>query len=176
MVVHSMLRRIAGMKGGCVRILVVDDHFAVGEALGLALSTRHTVVDVLFNGHDLLPRLAQSAVDAILLDTTLPDCNLRKMIRVVRREYPGTLILAMSIHDDHGDWPDLHRSGAHGVVSKTRPLIDVLVLLEVLEARRVPCADEEEEILNPALTSRQIDVLERIAADRLRKKWPLTSA
>jgi two-component system nitrate/nitrite response regulator NarL len=156
-----------------MRVIVVDDHLAVAEAFALALARRHTVVEVLCDGEALLPWLQLHEVDAILVDTTLPHCDIRELIRHVRRTYPSITVIAMSIHDDHGDWPNLHRWGAHGVVSKTRPLFDVRLTLEILRARGSPFDDRQQEVLHPALTTRQIDVLSAIASDKLHKEIAL---
>lgn len=153
-----------------MRLVILDDHLAFGEALALALSATHSVVDVLFGGDALIPWLSLHKVDAILLDTTLPHCNVQDLIRQVRRRYPGTIVVAMSIHDDHGDWPSLHRFGAHGVVSKTRSLFDIRLTLEVLGIRGIPFHDCQEDLLRPALTPRQVDVLVAVASDLFHKE------
>ena len=155
---------------GIVRLIIVDDHLAFAEALALALAPTHDVVEILDNGDALLLWLADNEVQAVLLDTTLPHCNVHDTIRQIRRRYPSTLVVAMSIHDDHSDWPGLHRFGAHGVVSKTRNLYDLRVTLDILATRGSPLEDNQPEILHQSLTSRQMDVLVAIAADKIYKE------
>lgn len=153
-----------------MRLVIVDDHLAVAEALSLALTPAHEVIEILGSGDTLVRWLASHSVDAILLDTTLPHCNVQDLIRQVRRCCPNTLVLTMSIHDDHGDWPGLHRFGAHGVVSKTRALYDLRVTLDVLAARRTPLEDNQKDILHQAPTPREMDVLLAITADKSHKE------
>lgn len=153
-----------------MRLLLVDDHRLVAEALALALAPAHRVLDVLCDGAALHPWLVLHEVDAVLLDSTLPHCNLSEVIRHVRRSHPNTIVLVMSIHDDHCDWPGLHRFGAHGVVSKTRALCDLRVTLDLIATSGAPLKDGQQETLNAALTPRQIDVLKAIARDRPRKE------
>jgi DNA-binding NarL/FixJ family response regulator len=79
----------------------------------------------------------------------------------------------MSIHDDHGDWPGLHVFGAHGVVSKTRPLFDIRLTLESLDHLGTPLHDSPGETSRPALTPRQVEILVAVAADMLHKEIAL---
>src|SRR6266540_29014 len=68
-----------------MRILIVDDHRAVADAFALALTREHTAVGVVSDFRQVEDWLSDHAVDVVLLDGTLPGCNLFDLIRAVWR-------------------------------------------------------------------------------------------
>src|SRR5438093_1884219 len=105
-----------------MRLLIVDDHRAVAEAFAMALEHEHQVIDVLDDCRAVRPWLTRHLVDVVLLDGTLPGCDLFELIRAVRIGHPNTKVILMTIHVHGSDWPGLRRMGAWACVSKTLPL------------------------------------------------------
>jgi len=152
-----------------VRVVIVDDHLAFAEALALALEPEHTVLAAFGDGNELMPFLRENLVDAILLDTTLPRCDIRNLIGSIRRS-SNVLLIMMTGIDDVGEWPGLHRFGAHGMISKSRPLARFRASMERIAALDRPVSDTLPGSSVSALTPRQEDVLRAIARDLLRKE------
>jgi DNA-binding NarL/FixJ family response regulator len=151
------------------RILIVDDHLAVAEAIGAELAKHFEVADILTDGNALPDWFVANQADIVLLDTTLPVCNIQEVIRRVCRLRSDVKVVAMSIHVDESDWRGLHRFGAHGVVSKMRPLRELVQTVVDIASHPKPQVDKSAESgLVP--TSRQLDVLRMIAADLLLKE------
>lgn len=124
-----------------MRIVIVDDHLALAESLALGFG-RHWRVTVLCDGQALIDWLRQHPVDVVLLDTTLPHCNIRHLIQRIRRECESVVIVMMSIHGRVADWPCLQRFGVHGVVSKCAKLVDLVADVERIRSMGQPNPEE----------------------------------
>ena len=153
-----------------MRIVIVDDHLAVAEAIGAELAKHFEVAGILTDGNALPDWLAANQAEIVLLDTTLPVCNIQDVIRRVCRLRSDVKVVAMSIHVDESDWRGLHRFGAHGVVSKIRPLRELVEAVVDIASHPTPQVDNESPESGLAPTSRQLDVLRMIAADLLLKE------
>jgi len=153
-----------------MRIVIVDDHMAVAEAFAAELAKHFEIVGILTDGNVLVDWLGANEADIVLLDTILPVCNIQDVIRRVCRLRNDVKVVAMSIHVDESDWRGLHRFGAHGVVSKIRPLRELVEAVIHIASRDQPLVDNEiaEETLAP--TARQLDVLRMMAADLFLKE------
>jgi len=153
-----------------MRIVIVDDHLAVAEAFAAELARHFEVAGILNDGNALLSWLGSNDADLVLLDTTLPACNIQEIIRQACRARPGLRIVAMSIHGEEADWRGLHRFGAYGVVSKIGPLQVLIETVVQIAWRDRPLVDNERRENGLAPTSRQLDVLRMMAADLLLKE------
>lgn len=153
-----------------MRIVIVDDHLAVAEAIGAELAKHFEVAGVLTDGNALPDWFVVNQADIVLLDTTLPVCNIQNVIRRICRLRSDVKVVAMSIHVDEGDWRGLHRFGAHGVVSKIRPLRELVQAVVDIASHPTRQVDNESAESGLAPTSRQLDVLRMIAADLLLKE------
>jgi DNA-binding NarL/FixJ family response regulator len=152
-----------------MRIVIVDDHLAVAEAIGAELAKHFEVAGILTDGNALPDWFVDNQADIVLMDTTLPVCNIQDVIRRVCRLRSDVKVVAMSIHVDESDWRGLHRFGAHGVVSKIRPLAELVESVVRIASTDRPLVNETmEESLAP--TARQLDVLRKMAADLLLKE------
>ena len=58
-----------------MRIVIVDDHLAVAEAIGAELAKHFEVAGILTDGNALVDWFVANDAEVVLLDTTLPACN-----------------------------------------------------------------------------------------------------
>ncbi len=142
-----------------MRLLIVDDHRAVADALALALAREHEVAGVLDDHRQVYGWLTQHTVDVVLLDGTLPDCNVFDLIRWITVRFSGTRVLLMTMHPHSSDWRGLRRMGAYGTVSKTLPLDEFSLALVEAVSRKQRAEDGDKALEHPAPTSRQVDLL-----------------
>jgi CheY-like chemotaxis protein len=78
------------------RILVVDDEEILRELTTVYLEDAGYEVVVARDGREALRILENEAVDAIITDIVMPDMEGLELIRTLRRDYPGTGIIACS--------------------------------------------------------------------------------
>ena len=69
-----VLQQRAGHHG-VMRVLLVEDHAKLALALASGLRQAGMVVDVVFDGHDALERVAATAYDVVVLDRDIPGVH-----------------------------------------------------------------------------------------------------
>jgi len=79
-----------------LRILVIDDETFVREALERVLRSPSTAVIGAADAATGLAVLRQSPVDLVIVDVVLPGMDGLAAVKAIRREYPGTRIIAIS--------------------------------------------------------------------------------
>ena len=140
-----------------MRLVIVDDHRAVAEAFALAFRVEHEVKAVLGEPTQLLAFLGQNDVEILLLDATLPRCNVYDLVRRIRARYRDLTIVAISAFPDQSEWPALRRMGANGVVSKASPLRNFV--RSVIELASGRSTQMQRAPPRPHLSPRQLDYL-----------------
>jgi DNA-binding NarL/FixJ family response regulator len=98
-----------------VRVLVVDDHQMLQEALvGMLELSGFEVVGAVADGADATAMAAELAPDVVLMDLSLPIMNGLEATRLLREVAPGTAIVMFSAFDS----PELKRqASAAGAVA-----------------------------------------------------------
>jgi two-component system, NarL family, response regulator len=174
-VVDTPIRRIT--------LLCVDDHRIVREGLRMILNGEPdmTVIETAATGTDAVARFRQHSPDITLMDLRLPDMSGVEAIRAIRRLDPHARIIVLTMYT--GD-EDIHRAIAAG--ASTYLLKDTLaddlprIVRDVHTGRRTLPPDVEaklqERAAQPTLTSREIEVIELVAAGRRDKEIALALA
>jgi DNA-binding NarL/FixJ family response regulator len=89
-----------------VRILVVDDHLMLREALvGVLELSGFEVVGAVADGADATALAAELVPDVVLMDLSIPVLNGLDATRLLREVAPGTAVVVFSAFDS----PDLKR-------------------------------------------------------------------
>ena len=111
-----------------MRILVVDDHPLMAEALEVAMRTldRATDVETAGNLRTAIARAEQAGFDLCLLDLGLPDCSGLEALEKMRASLPALPVVVVSGSDDTRSVLKALDLGAMGYIPKTSPR-DVLL-------------------------------------------------
>lgn len=78
------------------RVLIVDDESFVRQLLRTYLERAGHIVLEAPNGKEALDLFAAQRPDLVVTDNTMPELTGADMIRELRRDAPGTKIIAMS--------------------------------------------------------------------------------
>ncbi|HEX4008458.1 MAG TPA: response regulator transcription factor [Solirubrobacteraceae bacterium] len=87
-----------------VRILAVDDHPAVREALGdlIAATPEFVLVGVACSGEEALRDVARLSPQLVVMDVVMPGIGGIQAARTMVSTYPGVAILLISVDDPSG--------------------------------------------------------------------------
>jgi DNA-binding NarL/FixJ family response regulator len=149
-----------------LRLLLVDDHplFLEGFAAMIArlrpdwlLSTADTGGGAIESMHEQLP-------DAVLIDVFLPDRDGFDLLHELRPVWPDLPIILISGRDHTAMAVRARRSPANGFLAKTTAGPEFVGAIEAALAGRSAFAREDPKEGGHALTPRQAEVLELLAA------------
>jgi DNA-binding NarL/FixJ family response regulator len=169
-----------------LRILVVDDHRLVREAISLCLS-RQTGIEVVGRAHDgrVAVHLArQLKPDVVVMDVAMPNLNGVGATRQIVREQLAAKVIALSETLDRRSVQDMLAAGASGYVLKTASLDDLVAAIRDVASNHTylspaVCAllvdgyrnrsTDTARSTSPDLTAREREVLQLIAEGRSTK-------
>lgn len=103
-----------------IKILIADDHTIVREGLKQILSATDDI-SVEFeasNGGEVLNEALKNHYDIVLLDITMPGCNVLDIIKQLRVADPDQKILILTMHPEEQYAIRVLRAGASGYLTK----------------------------------------------------------
>ena len=166
---------------GRVRVLLVEDHAAVREAIASTFQREEGFEEVAQAGSlEEAREKMLDEIDVAVIDLGLPDGYGGDLIRDLREANPQAQALVLSASLERSEIARAVEAGAAGVLSKTAHLDEVvkavkrlrageplMALSEVVELLRFAGSRREEEIearrLAQKLTPREVEVLEALA-------------
>ncbi|MGH9179846.1 MAG: response regulator [Acidimicrobiales bacterium] len=143
-----------------LRVLLADDHPVVREGLRALLASEADFEVVgEAEGGEVAPALVEVLRHhVVVLDLMMPGRGGGVVIRELRRRWPETRVLVLSMHDDEASVLEALRSGAFGYALKqARPAELVRAVREVGAGRRY---------LSPPLSERAVEAYARRAGQR----------
>lgn len=154
-----------------MKILVVDDHPLIQQALAAALPQIDAGIDVLaaLDREDTHAMLARHPdCDLVLLDLTLPGAHGFDLLAELLRDYRRIPVVVLSATHDHATVASALAAGARGYIAKTSTPGELLdAVRTVLDGGRSVTSDYERPraiasdlpVAVYGLTQRQADVL-----------------
>ena len=112
------------------RMMIVEDHSAFAQALGLVLGedTRISLARTLEEGRALIR--AAEPFDVVVLDLSLPDGEGTELIPEIRHHHPRTRVAVLSARDDVDEIASEARADA--AIPKETPLPEIISSLRRL--------------------------------------------
>jgi DNA-binding NarL/FixJ family response regulator len=103
-----------------IRLLIADDHPIVREGLRRIAADQPgiAVVAEAASADEALARVADTAVDVMLLDVSMPGPGFIEVLQRVRRDHPSVKVLVLSVHPEDQWAVRALRAGAAGYLTK----------------------------------------------------------
>ena len=162
-----------------IRVLLVDDHRIILDSLSLLLSSIEgvAVVAKLSDSREVIPFMANTPVDVLISDLTMPHLDGVQLTVLVRQAFPHIPVLLLTVSDDVTLIRDAYRAGIGGYVLKKADKSELeRALRTVIRGERYFDEAVLRDLLMPAtetihqpdpvrLTERELDVIRLIAQE-----------
>jgi len=166
-----------------IKVLLVDDHTIVRDGIRALLTGQDdiSIRGEASNGRDLLSLMKSAEADIILLDISLPDCSGIDLCESIRKDYPGTQVLFLSMYTTEEYIFNAIKAGAQGYLPKNISQSELLLAIRtisqgseyfsesisntILKSYIKKAKDKEPENLNPenSLSKREFEILKLFA-------------
>lgn len=103
-----------------IRVLVVDDHTIVREGVCTLLSAYEDieVVGEAVNGLEAVAKVGELHPDIALMDVSMPELNGLEATRLIKKDFPQTQIVALTVHGGAEYFFRILSAGASGYLMK----------------------------------------------------------
>jgi DNA-binding NarL/FixJ family response regulator len=160
--------------GGCgmgrLRALIADDHQLMLEAIRLTLSDRDDIeiVGEASRGTQVLPKIAATNPDVVLLDIQMPEMDGLQCLDLIRTRHPNVIVIMLSGSEDSQVIDSALRRGASSFIMKQidpRDLASAIrqsvngTVVQAMGAMQEPPTAAKDV----GLTEKELSVLEAVA-------------
>jgi DNA-binding NarL/FixJ family response regulator len=166
-----------GKKRECICILIADDHSVVREGLVSLVKRKSdmTVVAEASNGREAVDLWKEHRPDVTLLDLRMPELDGVGAIKQIRELDDGAHIIVLTTFDGDEDIYRAIKAGAKGYLLKDTAREALMESIRRVHAGQtcIPpalAAKLAERVSGEALSAREIEVLQRIAAGKSNKE------
>ncbi len=165
-------------KLAAIRILIADDHAVVRDGLAAVIDFQSdmTVVAHARDGIEAVTRWREHMPDVTLMDLAMPGGDGVQAIANICAVSPGARIIVLTTYDGDENIFRALEKGARGYLLKDCSTDDLLSAIRTVHAGGTHVAAKaaarlaERTMGGPALTPREVEVLENIAAGRSNKE------
>jgi DNA-binding NarL/FixJ family response regulator len=144
------------IMGGKKRILIVEDHTLLRAGLRALLSQDPDIeiVGESDNGRDAVRLIGTLAPNLVLMDLTMPGMNGIEAIADIKRRYPETRVLVLTIHKTDEYIHESLRAGADGYILKDATHDELRIAIRsVLNGKTYLSPDISGKVINRYLGS-----------------------
>ena len=111
-----------------IRILLADDHALVRDGMKNLLEdiADFSVIGEASDGQEVIRKIKELLPDIVTLDLSMPLMNGLETIEVIRRDFPKTKILVLTMHENEEYAFHAYKSGAGGYLLKNSEKRDLV--------------------------------------------------
>lgn len=156
------------------RVYIVDDHAVVIEGIYSLLQKEKDIemAGYASNADNCIRYFATHTADVILMDISLPDMNGVDLCKIIKKNYPGIMVLALSTFNQGTYIRKMMESGASGYLLKNSGKEEIIEAIKIVtkgktylsfDAGQALKTDTQQQNAIPPLTKREKEVLVYIA-------------
>lgn len=164
-----------------LKILVVDDHKMIRDGIKSMLQEEkeYLIVGEASNGKQALDILEDIDIDVVIMDINMPEMNGVECTTEIKKNYPNTKVLALTMHDEELYLVKMMEAGAVGYILKDLGKDELLKAIKEIAngksyfspeitisvIKELTSPSKQYEQCNNPLTSRELEVLELIVQE-----------
>lgn len=162
------MRRKNHQSKAKIRVMLVDDHVGMREALRMIINSEPdlTVVAEANSGQTALELLRSSKPDVVLMDGSMPKMNGIEATRELTRLQPAVRVLGLTLYEESTYLEEMIAAGARGYLSKTGDSANLAKAIRAV-ALGETYFDKSVSYRSSARTKRSAAVTEELSADEL---------
>lgn len=100
------------------RILIADDHRMFNDGLKYTLGNLYTIVSQVFNGREFISEVLKHSPNLVFLDINLPGINGLELGKSLKKDFPETKLLYLSMYNEDSFINSARELGANGYLFK----------------------------------------------------------
>jgi DNA-binding NarL/FixJ family response regulator len=154
-----------------IRVLSVDDHPLLRQGIAAIINSQPDMLMVAqaATGREAIQQFREHRPDVTLMDLRLPDISGIDAMIAIRSEFPESRIVMLTTFEGDVEMQRALAAGARGYLLKNMPPKEMVDAIRQVHAgrKRIPhevASQLAEHISDEALTEREIDVLQHVAA------------
>lgn len=160
-----------------ITVLIVDDHMLIRETWSFLLGRNENfeVIAEVGDGQKAIDIARDKRPNIVLLDINMTPLNGFEVLKMIRKQSPGSKVIAVSMHSQPAYAKKMLRMGAKGYVTKNSPRQEMLdAIMEVNNGSVYICQEVKnilsDQMLNEEdnsaglnqLSEREIEVINQI--------------
>jgi DNA-binding NarL/FixJ family response regulator len=157
-----------------IKIYIVEDHSVVIEGIYSLLQNEKGIdmIGYATNGQNCIDYFVNHVADVILMDIGLPDMSGLDLCAIIKKKYPGIMVIALSTFNQGTYIKKMMEAGASGYLLKNTSKVEMLEAINTVTTGKTYLSFEVgKELLHikedndniPLLTKREKEILILIA-------------
>jgi DNA-binding NarL/FixJ family response regulator len=117
-----------------LRILIADDHDIVRVGLRTLIGSQPSwlICGEASTGREAVTKTKELRPDVVVLDFSMPELNGLEATRQIRKAFPGTEVLILTMHDSEQLVREVLAAGAQGFLVKTDVMDHIVAAIQAL--------------------------------------------
>jgi DNA-binding NarL/FixJ family response regulator len=156
---------------GKLRVLIADDHPLMIAGIRGALESEHDieVVGEATSGAQVMPLVAHSSPDLVLLDLRLPEVDGLTCLKRIQERHPGVRVVMLSVISDQDQVTKALEEGASAYIVKSIDTADLAAAIRQTISGTFFClgnlgvTQPERNGNDAGLSEREVEILQAVA-------------
>lgn len=122
-----------------IRLLLVDDHAVVRLGMRMLFESESdiAIVGEAETAQEAITAVSELNPDVVLMDIGLPDLSGIEATRLIKKQFPDTAVVALTIHEDKEYFFKMLDAGANGYVPKRAAPEELLTAIRAAAAQEI---------------------------------------